>query len=130
MKLRAIHELAFVAENLNRALGRAGQVSVFNKELNKGDLPGTVVTVVKKTVLSFFTAGDLNWRQNVSVFPSSFLAGSNNSAMISSVMTRAVARSAKGLAVPSRPRSLRAQVPDPAALRAKFSEVPPLENAS
>lgn len=38
-------------------------------------------------------------RQNVSVFPLSFLAGSHNSAMISSVMTRGAARSAKSLVV-------------------------------
>lgn len=47
-------------------IGRAGQVSVFNKELNKGDLKGTVITVAKETMTSFFTHGDLNWRHNVS----------------------------------------------------------------
>jgi len=50
-------------------VGRAGQVSVFSKTLNHGDLKGTVILVFKKTVMSFFTAGDLNWRQNVSGFP-------------------------------------------------------------
>lgn len=50
-------------------VGRAGQVSVFNQELNKGDLSGTVVFVFKKTILSFFTDGDLNWRHNVSGQP-------------------------------------------------------------
>jgi hypothetical protein len=53
-------------------VGRAGQVSVFNKELNHGDLMGTEIMVIKKTLLSFFTQGDLNWRQNVSGWP--FLA--------------------------------------------------------
>lgn len=50
-------------------IGRAGQVSVFSKDLNHGDLVGTILTVVQKTALSFFTAGDLNWRQNVSGEP-------------------------------------------------------------
>jgi hypothetical protein len=50
-------------------VGRAGQVSVFNKTLNHGDLIGTVVLGIKKTLLSFFTHGDLNWRQNVSGMP-------------------------------------------------------------
>jgi hypothetical protein len=50
-------------------VGRAGQVSVFNKELNHGDMIGTFLDVVKKTILSFFTAGDLNWRHNISGMP-------------------------------------------------------------
>jgi 4-amino-4-deoxy-L-arabinose transferase-like glycosyltransferase len=50
-------------------IGRSGQVSVFNKELNKGDLKGTVILVAKETVMSFFTQGDLNWHHNVSGYP-------------------------------------------------------------
>jgi len=50
-------------------VGRAGQVSVFSPDLNHGDLIGTVLTVAQKTALSFFTTGDLNWRQNVSGEP-------------------------------------------------------------
>ena len=50
-------------------VGRAGQVSVFNQELNNGNLKGTVILVIKKTLLGFFTHGDLNWRQNVSGWP-------------------------------------------------------------
>ncbi len=50
-------------------LGRANGVSVFNKDLNGGDLIGTVILVAKKTILSFFTKGDLNWRQNVAGYP-------------------------------------------------------------
>jgi len=46
--------------------GRVGYVSVFNKEQNHGDLIGTFLQVTKKTFLMFFTAGDLNWRHNVS----------------------------------------------------------------
>jgi 4-amino-4-deoxy-L-arabinose transferase-like glycosyltransferase len=53
-------------------VGRAGQVSVFSPDLNHGDLAGTVIDVVKKTALSYFTAGDLNYRHNVSGYP--FLA--------------------------------------------------------
>src|SRR3989344_2890572 len=50
-------------------VGRAGQVSVFSADLNHGDLVGTVIEVFKKTILGFFTQGDLNWRQNVSGLP-------------------------------------------------------------
>ncbi len=50
-------------------VGRAGQVSVFSPELNQGDLIGTVFRVFKLTMLSFFTAGDVNWRHNVSGEP-------------------------------------------------------------
>jgi 4-amino-4-deoxy-L-arabinose transferase-like glycosyltransferase len=49
-------------------IGRAGQVSIFNKELNHGDIVGTLVLVAKKTMVSFFAHGDQNWRQNVSGF--------------------------------------------------------------
>ena len=50
-------------------VGRAGHVSIFNKDLNNGDILGTFIDVVQKTMLSFFTHGDLNWRHNVSGFP-------------------------------------------------------------
>ncbi len=55
-------------------LGRAGQVSVFNEELQRqfggGTLPGTIVYALRETVLSFFTGeGDLNWRHSVAGFP-------------------------------------------------------------
>jgi 4-amino-4-deoxy-L-arabinose transferase-like glycosyltransferase len=53
-------------------IGRAGQVSVFSPDLNHGDLKGTIIDVLKKTALSFFTSGDLNYRHNVSGYP--FLA--------------------------------------------------------
>lgn len=48
--------------------GRAGQVSIFNADLNQGDVLGTFLRVLKVTILGFFTAGDLNWRHNVSGF--------------------------------------------------------------
>jgi len=49
-------------------IGRAGYVSIFNPDQNKGDLFGTFLEVSKKTFLMFFTEGDLNWRHNVSGF--------------------------------------------------------------
>lgn len=50
-------------------IGRAGQVSIFSKDLNNGDVLGTFLAVLQKTILGFFTAGDLNWRHNVSGAP-------------------------------------------------------------
>ncbi len=50
-------------------VGRAGEVSIFNHDLNHGNVVGTFVDVFKKTILSFFTQGDANWRHNVSGFP-------------------------------------------------------------
>ncbi len=47
-------------------IGRSGQVSVFNPELNKGDLIGTVLEVTRVSFLGYFTEGDLNWRHNIS----------------------------------------------------------------
>lgn len=55
------HEGSFV--------GRSGQVSVFNTELNKGDLFGTIGTVAYLSVRAYFIDGDLNWRHNVSGYP-------------------------------------------------------------
>ncbi len=50
-------------------VGRSGQVSVFNSDLNHGHLAATVVNVFKKSVEAFFMHGDLNWRQNISGDP-------------------------------------------------------------
>ncbi len=52
-------------------VGRAGQVSVFNPNLQlPGGLIPTVIDVARKTILSFFVGqGDLNWRHNVAGFP-------------------------------------------------------------
>lgn len=55
------HEGSFV--------GRAGQVSIFSPDLNNGDVLGTFLDVFKKTMVSFFANGDLNWRHNVSGYP-------------------------------------------------------------
>lgn len=49
-------------------VGRAGYVSIFNPDLNQGDVLGTFFEVSKKTFWMFFTEGDLNWRHNVSGF--------------------------------------------------------------
>lgn len=54
-------------------IGRAGQVSVFSPHLQQqfggGTLLGTLQYSVTGTILSFFTHGDINWRQNVSGYP-------------------------------------------------------------
>ncbi len=54
-------------------VGRSGQVSVFNKELNNGNLIGTAAEVGRLSVVAYFTNGDLNWRHNISGLP--FLPG-------------------------------------------------------
>lgn len=50
-------------------IGRSGQVSVFNPELNQGNLLGAVGTVAYLSVQAYFTDGDLNWRHNISGWP-------------------------------------------------------------
>ena len=50
-------------------VGRSGQVSIFNPELNGGHLIGTFLEVLKESLLGYITAGDLNWRHNISGFP-------------------------------------------------------------
>ncbi len=50
-------------------IGRSGQVSVFNPELNGGDLIGTILEVSRLSFLAYFTEGDLNWRHNISGLP-------------------------------------------------------------
>lgn len=51
-------------------VGRAGQVSVFNPDLQvPGGIVPTVLRVTEKTLLSFFTMGDDNWRHNVAGWP-------------------------------------------------------------
>jgi hypothetical protein len=52
--------------------GRAGQVSVFNPDLQRehGGLAATVLYSLRTTLFSFFAgAGDLNWRHSVAGFP-------------------------------------------------------------
>lgn len=50
-------------------IGRSGQVSIFNPELNQNNLLGTLWEVSKKSFLAYFTQGDLNWRHNISGQP-------------------------------------------------------------
>ena len=47
-------------------VGRSGQVSVFNKDLNHGHLLATVEDVTFKSIRAYFIDGDLNWRSNIS----------------------------------------------------------------
>ncbi len=50
-------------------VGRSGQVSVFNPELNQGDLVGTILQVTGWSMRAYFWGGDLNWRHNISGEP-------------------------------------------------------------
>jgi len=64
----------YFVQNPADIVGRAGQVSVFNSELQEefggGTLAGTILFSLRETVLSFFAGtGDLNWRHNVAGFP-------------------------------------------------------------
>ncbi len=63
----------YFAQHPLEIVGRAGQVSVFNKQLQRefggGTLLGTLGYTTSTTVLSFFTHGDINWRHNVSGYP-------------------------------------------------------------
>jgi len=59
----------YFIQNPEFFLGRAGAVSIFNPDLNQGDLLGTIFMVLQKTILMFFTQGDLNYRHNISGLP-------------------------------------------------------------
>ena len=64
----------FFVQQPDDFVGRAGQVSVFNKELQEkyggGELLPTIWYSLNETVMSFFAgSGDINWRHNVSGFP-------------------------------------------------------------
>lgn len=54
-------------------IGRAGQVSIFNPDLQRefggGTLLGTVIYSTNQTLLSFFYHGDENYRHNVAGYP-------------------------------------------------------------
>jgi dolichyl-phosphate-mannose--protein O-mannosyl transferase len=47
-------------------VGRSSQVSIFNKDINGGDILGTLYTTSKESLLAYFNKGDLNWRHNIS----------------------------------------------------------------
>ncbi len=67
--------------NFGYFIGRSGQVSIFNQSLylvngqqltSKPSFPVIAAvfwTVLKASVVGFFTQGDLNWRQNISGYP-------------------------------------------------------------
>ena len=50
-------------------VGRSGQVSIFNPELNHGNLIGTLGAVFWESIRAYFWHGDLNWRHNISGAP-------------------------------------------------------------
>lgn len=50
-------------------VGRSGQVSVFNPELNNGQLLGTITDVFVQSIKAYFSNGDLNWRHNIAGLP-------------------------------------------------------------
>lgn len=55
----------YAIENPNDIAGRPGGVSVFNPDLNKGDLIGTLADTTAKTALMFNVRGDENYRHNM-----------------------------------------------------------------
>lgn len=64
----------FFVNHPDAFVGRAGQVSIFNQELQNeyggGTLLGTLLYSTRETIMSFFAQeGDLNWRHNVAGFP-------------------------------------------------------------
>ena len=64
----------YFLQNPEAFVGRAGQVSVFNPDLQReyggGTLAGTIMYSLEETLTAFFAgSGDLNWRHNVSGFP-------------------------------------------------------------
>lgn len=50
-------------------IGRSGQVSIFNPDLNGGDLVGSILEVTRLSLKAYFWDGDLNWRHNISGEP-------------------------------------------------------------
>ncbi len=59
----------YFASHPGSFVGRSGQVSIFNKELNHGNLVGTLGDVFGKSIKAYFADGDLNWRHNISGLP-------------------------------------------------------------
>lgn len=61
----------YFAQQPETIVGRAAQVSIFNKDLQvPGGLLPTLRVVTGKTIGSFFVgSGDLNWRHNVAGYP-------------------------------------------------------------
>lgn len=61
--------LVYFIQNPDSLVKRAGHVSIFNPDLNQGKPLLAFLINIKKTVLMFFTQGDLNWRHNISGSP-------------------------------------------------------------
>ncbi|PIT97886.1 MAG: hypothetical protein COT71_03675 [Candidatus Andersenbacteria bacterium CG10_big_fil_rev_8_21_14_0_10_54_11] len=66
--------LQYFSQHPAEIVGRAGQVSIFNPDLQReyggGTAAGTLRYAVQETLRSFFAgSGDLNWRHNVAGFP-------------------------------------------------------------
>lgn len=64
----------YFIQHADAFIGRAGQVSIFNPDLQQevggGTLMGTLSYSVRGTLLAFFAgSGDLNWRHNVAGYP-------------------------------------------------------------
>lgn len=59
----------YFIHNPESFVGRSGQVSVFNPELNHGHLFGTIIEVTRVSLLGYFVQGDLNYRHNISGYP-------------------------------------------------------------
>ncbi len=64
----------YFTQHPDAIVGRAGQVSVFSRDLQNayggGTLMGTIAYSTRETLLSFFAGeGDLNWRHNVAGYP-------------------------------------------------------------
>ena len=56
----------YFLKNPGAFIGRAGQVSIFNPDLNHGHLIQTFIMVTFESLRAYFIDGDLNWRQNIS----------------------------------------------------------------
>jgi hypothetical protein len=56
----------YFIKNPGSFTGRAGQVSIFNPQLNGGHLLSTFGTILKEALVAYFAHGDTNWRQNIS----------------------------------------------------------------
>lgn len=61
--------LAFYAANPQFLVGRAGQVSILNPEINHGNLPAALIANIGKAAGMFNLQGDRIWRHNLSLRP-------------------------------------------------------------
>lgn len=59
----------YFLKNPGSFTGRAGQVSIFNADLNHGHLLSALAMTIKESLLAYFIHGDSNWRHNISGNP-------------------------------------------------------------